>query len=98
MTRNLDVCTFRNGDTIPEIKDLREWNLAFDERRPAWCYYENKPEHVLKFGKLYNWYAVNDPRGLAPVGYHIPSDKEWTILTDYFGINCNLSQYCRYQC
>ena len=51
----------------------------------AWCYYGNKTANGTKYGKLYNWYAVCDPRGLAPNGYHIPTDNEWTILTDYLG-------------
>ena len=87
MTKNLDVSTFRNGDTIPEIQDVNEWHKAGEEGRPAWCYYDNDSTYGTTFGKLYNWYAVNDPRGLAPVGYHIPSDQEWTMLTDYLGLN-----------
>ncbi len=87
MTKNLDVSTFRNGDTIPEIKDGYEWERAGKEGRPAWCYYDNDTSYGRRYGKLYNWYAVNDPRGLAPVGYHIPSDQEWTMLTDYLGLN-----------
>ena len=51
----------------------------------AWCYYDNDSSNGTKYGKLYNWYAVNDPRGLAPNGYHIPSDVEWTKLADYLG-------------
>ena len=84
-TKNLDVSIFRNGDTIPEAKTNDEWKKAGDEKRPAWCYYNNDPSKGKKYGKLYNWYAVNDPVGLAPKGWHIPSDTEWTILTDYLG-------------
>ena len=80
MTKNLDVSTFRNGDPIPEAKTDGEWKRAVELKQPAWCYYDNE-----KYGKLYNWYAVNDARGLAPLGYHVPSDAEWTILTDYLG-------------
>lgn len=85
MTKNLDVATFRNGDPIPQAKTDEEWEKAGKNKQPAWCYYENDPANGAKYGKLYNWYAVNDSRGLAPVGYHIPSDEEWTILTDYLG-------------
>jgi uncharacterized protein (TIGR02145 family) len=74
MTKNLDVTTYRNGDAIPEVKSPEEWSKL---KTGAWCYYYNKEENGEKYGKLYNWYAVNDPRGLAPAGYHIPSDKEW---------------------
>ena len=85
MTKNLDVATFRNGDPIPQAKTDEEWVKAGDNQQPAWCYYDNDPANGEKYGKLYNWYAVNDSRGLAPVGYHISSDAEWTILTDYLG-------------
>ena len=84
-TKNLDVSKFRNGEAIPLAKTNAEWALAGQNQQPAWCYYENKGENGIKYGKLYNWYAVNDPRGLAPSGYHIPTDAEWTILTDYLG-------------
>lgn len=74
--KNLDVSRYRNGDLIPEVKDDKEWeNLTTG----AWCYYNNDPKTGAIYGKLYNWYAVNDSRGLAPEGYHIPSDSEWTI-------------------
>ena len=82
-SKNLDVETYRNGDEIPQVKDKKEWtNLTTG----AWCYYENKGENGTTYGKLYNWYAVNDPRGLAPKGYHIPTDAEWTILNEGLGV------------
>ena len=81
--KNLDVANFRNGDPIPETKTKKEWQKASENGKPAWCYYENKTSNGTKYGKLYNWYAVNDPRGIAPKGYHIPSDEEWTKLTNY---------------
>jgi uncharacterized protein (TIGR02145 family) len=80
--KNLDVSTYRNGDEIPQVTDPTVWaNLTSG----AWCYYNNNPAIGAVYGKLYNWYAVNDPRGLAPIGYHIPSDAEWTTLTTYLG-------------
>ncbi|MDB9702101.1 fibrobacter succinogenes major paralogous domain-containing protein [Flavobacteriales bacterium] len=82
MTKNLDVSTFRNGDPIPQAKTNEEWKNA---RGPAWCYYENDPVNGTKYGKLYNRFAINDARGLAPQGYHIPSKVEWIKLTDYLG-------------
>jgi uncharacterized protein (TIGR02145 family) len=87
MAENLNVERFRNGDIIPEVKSANEWERYGREGKPAWCYYDNDPENGKKYGKLYNWHAVNDPRGLAPEGWHIPSDEEWTILTDYFNGN-----------
>jgi len=83
--KNLNVSTFRNGDPIPQAKTVEEWKRAAENKQPAWCYYGNDPANGAKYGKLYNWYAVSDSRGLAPVGYHIPSDAEWTKLEDYLG-------------
>jgi len=79
---NLNVSHYRNGDPIPHVTDREQWaNLTTG----AWCYYNNDPVNEAKYGKLYNWYAVNDPRGLAPAGWHVPSDAEWTILTTFLG-------------
>ena len=81
-TKNLDVATYRNGDAIPQVQDGIAWsNLTTG----AWCYYENTTPYGSIYGKLYNWYAVNDSRGLAPTGYHIPTDAEWTTLATYLG-------------
>ena len=66
--RNLDVTTFRNLDRIMEAKTDEEWIKAGEQGIPAWCYYNNDPANNELFGKLYNWYAVNDKRGLAPEG------------------------------
>jgi len=85
MTKNLEVDEFRNGDPIPQAKSAAQWVKAGENHQPAWCYYKNNPKNGKKYGKLYNWYAVNDLRGLAPNGYHIPTDAEWTVLTDYLG-------------
>ena len=78
---NLDVTTYRNGDPIPEVTDQATWESL---TTGAWCYYNNDPLNN-EYGKMYNWYAVNDPRGLAPVGYHVPSDTEWTTLSTFLG-------------
>jgi uncharacterized protein (TIGR02145 family) len=82
---NLNVVTFRNGDTIPEAKTNKEWETAGSSEKPAWCYYTNDPVNGKKYGKLYNWYAVNDPRELAPVGWRLSSDEDWAELTHYLG-------------
>ena len=81
-SKNLNVSTYRNGDVIPEVQDKQAWAKL---TTGAWCYYNNDASNGTKYGKLYNWYAVNDPRGLAPNGYHIPTDAEWTQLSDYLG-------------
>jgi uncharacterized protein (TIGR02145 family) len=87
MTENLNVSHFRNGDLIPEAETAEEWIQAGTESEPAWCYYDNDPENGEKYGKLYNWYAVNDPRGLAPENWTIPDNKDWEQLIDYLGGN-----------
>lgn len=79
MAKNLEITTFRNGDTIPQAASDEAWTIAGQNKQPAYCY------NGETYGKLYNWYAVNDPRGLAPEGWHIPTDAEWTQLSDYLG-------------
>ena len=82
MKKNLDVTVYRNGDPIPQVTDPKAWLTL---TTGAWCYYNNDPANGPVYGKLYNWYAVTDPRGLAPAGWHVPSDAEWTALTDCLG-------------
>ena len=84
-TKNLDIATFRNGDAIPQAKTNEEWKAAGENKLPAWCYYENNTANGTKYGKLYNWYAVVDTRGLAPAGWHVPTDEEWTVLSTFLG-------------
>jgi uncharacterized protein (TIGR02145 family) len=83
MYKNLDITFFRNGDEIPEAKTIQEWKALSDAGKPAWCYYQNFPDNNSKYGKIYNWYAVADPRGLAPEGWHVASEEEWTIMEKY---------------
>jgi uncharacterized protein (TIGR02145 family) len=84
-SKNLNVSTFQNGDSIPQAQKIEDWIAAGNNEQPAWCYYDNNPANGEKYGKLYNWYAVNDHRGLAPKGWHIPSDNEWMQLSDFLG-------------
>ena len=81
-TKNLEVSTYKNGDIIPEVTNPLLWAGL---TTGAWCYWENNIANGTTFGKLYNWHAVNDPRGLAPDGYHIPSNTEWNTLYNYLG-------------
>lgn len=82
MAENLKTTKYRNGDPIPNITDDTEWaNLASG----AYCDYGNSPGYSATYGRLYNRYAVNDSRNIAPTGWHIPSDAEWTILTSFLG-------------
>jgi uncharacterized protein (TIGR02145 family) len=84
LTKNLDVSTFQNGDLIFHAKSNEEWVRAGQNRQPAWCYYNNDSLNCAKYGKLYNWYAVNDSRGIAPKGFHIPDEKEWETLSKFY--------------
>ncbi|NTU98250.1 MAG: hypothetical protein HGA62_10620 [Chlorobiaceae bacterium] len=81
-TENLAVDHYRNGDPIPEVRDPSEWSRL---TTGAWCYFENRSENGVTYGKLYNWYAVNDPRGLAPAGWHVASDDEWAGMVAALG-------------
>jgi uncharacterized protein (TIGR02145 family) len=82
MAENLNVEHYRNGDPIPQVQDKEEWdNLTTG----AWCYYDNNSGNGTTYGKLYNWYAVSDSRGFAPDGWHVPTNDEWTKLTDFLG-------------
>jgi uncharacterized protein (TIGR02145 family) len=83
-TTNLNVGTFRNNDRIPQATTQEEWTEAGENKQPAWCYYEFDPENA-KYGRLYNWYAVNDPRKITPIGWHVPTDAEWKELINFLG-------------
>jgi uncharacterized protein (TIGR02145 family) len=80
MAENLKTTIYRNGDSIPNIMDSL-WDYL---DTGAYCNYNNDI-HLNNKGRLYNWYAVNDSRYLAPEGWHIPSDSEWTVLINYLG-------------
>lgn len=82
MKSNLNVTRYSNGDIIPQVTDPVAWAKL---TTGAWCYYMNSSADGGSFGKLYNWYAVNDPRGLAPQGWHIPSEKEALTLIECLG-------------
>ena len=84
MAENLKVTHYRNGDQIENVTDNSQWeNLSTG----AYCYYDNDPANADTYGVLYNWYAVDDFRGLAPEGWHVPTDAELTELTNYLGSN-----------
>jgi uncharacterized protein (TIGR02145 family) len=82
MAENLKVTKYNNGDPIPNVTDDVEWN---DLTSGAYCDYNNEPDNSTTYGKLYNWYALNDSRNIAPTGWHIPSDAEWAALSSYLG-------------
>ena len=90
MTKNLDVTSFKNGDKIPQAKKPEEWLEAGKKGKPVWCYYDFNSDNDKIYGKLYNWYAINDIRGLAPNGWHIPRYEEWGQLLDALSFNSSV--------
>jgi uncharacterized protein (TIGR02145 family) len=82
MAENLRTTKYANGDPIPHLSDNSQWASATSG---AWAHYNNDSQYESPYGKLYNWYTVNDPRNVCPAGWHVPADAEWTVLTDYLG-------------
>ena len=82
MKSNLNVSKYQDGTPIPEVTDPVEWAKL---TTGAWCYYDYISSNGEEYGKLYNWYAVRDARGLAPAGYQIPTDEQWSTLTTFIG-------------
>ena len=90
MAENLFVSKYRNGDAIPNETDNAVWNSL---KTGAQCTYNNgvEPNSIAKFGRLYNYYAVTDARNIAPTGWHVASDAEWSTLTSYIATNHGIS-------
>jgi len=82
MAENLKVTHYRNGDPIPNITDSLQWKFLLSG---AYCDYDNNPDYSTTYGKLYNSYAAEDNRGLAPLGWHVPNRDEWVALIDFVG-------------
>lgn len=82
LAENLKVTHYRNGDAIPNVTDAGTWG---DLATGAYCEYSNDVNNVATYGRLYNWYSVNDSRNIAPAGWHVPTDAEWQTLVDYLG-------------
>jgi len=82
MKENLNVTHYSNGDPIPDvINDTEWWSLSSG----AYCDYDNNPDNSKIYGRLYNWFAVNDSRNLCPQGWHVPSYQEWESLIQFLG-------------
>jgi len=82
MVENLKVTRFRNGEAIPRITENDQWAQA---TASAYCDYNNDAKNSEIYGRLYNWFAVNDARKLAPAGWHVPSESEWNDLIKHLG-------------
>lgn len=86
MAENLRVTRYRNGQAINPVTSTAGWaDLANLDNKAAWCYYDNNAGNDKPYGKLYTWYAVNDTRGIAPKGWHIPTNEEWIQLGNALG-------------
>jgi uncharacterized protein (TIGR02145 family) len=77
MAENLKTGTYRNGDPVAEVTDNAQWQGL---STGAWAYHNNDAQLECPYGRLYNWFAVADPRNLCPSGWHVPSDAEWSAL------------------
>jgi uncharacterized protein (TIGR02145 family) len=89
MAQNLNVSHYRDGTPIPKIEEDYDWDEIpqktdiKDDEKCAWCYYDNNIKYGIVYGKLYNWHTVNNPRGLAPEGWHISTKEDWLLLKKY---------------
>ena len=83
MAENLKVTHYRDGRLIPHVTDAIEW---MSSTSGAWCSYNNDEKNVATYGRLYNWYTLIDEAGVAPEGWHVPSDAEWQQLEIYLGM------------
>jgi uncharacterized protein (TIGR02145 family) len=82
MAENLNTSRYRNGDTILTNLSDAAWSAT---NTGAWTYFNNDSVNACPYGKLYNWHACTDARQLCPVGWHVPSEAEWLVLTNYLG-------------
>lgn len=82
LKENLKAVRYNKGDSIPEVEDGLSWNNL---KKGAFCNYDKDPANADAYGRLYNWYTLNDTQNPCPVGWHVPSDIEWQALIDFLG-------------
>jgi uncharacterized protein (TIGR02145 family) len=87
MSKNLNLDKFQNGDIIAEARTKTEWEQSIRDKKPVWCYFDNDTIKGEKYGKLYNWYAIIDPRELAPKGWRLPNLNDVNTLINNSGGN-----------
>lgn len=92
LVQNLNVSHFRNGDLISEAKNADEWNAMIKENKPAFCYYNFDKNNGIKYGKLYNRYAITDNKGLAPAGFRVGNSNDWMQLIKSSGDTINTAK------
>jgi uncharacterized protein (TIGR02145 family) len=93
MAENLRETNFRNGDKILQVNNFEEWMMAAQNKKPAWCFVNFDRNTELKYGKLYNGYAILDSRGLAPEGYKIPSVQDYESILTSVGIKKRMNEF-----
>jgi uncharacterized protein (TIGR02145 family) len=86
MAENLKTTIYSNGNAIVNVTDNGQWSGL---TTGAWCYNNNDSQYDCPYGKLYNWYAVTDPRNVCPTGWHVPTDAEWSDLINYLDPNAD---------
>jgi uncharacterized protein (TIGR02145 family) len=89
MQENLRTTKYNNGDVIPTGLNYVQWSNA---TTGAWTYYNDSAQYNNPYGKLYNWYAVADSRGLCPTGWHVPTDSDWNVLVKQLDYAADTSQ------
>ncbi len=87
MAENLKTTHYRDGTPIDHVTDVTGWVGLEATETGAYCAFDNDPSNIATYGLLYNGYAVDDPHGLAPEGWHIPTDEEWQVLEIYLGMD-----------
>jgi uncharacterized protein (TIGR02145 family) len=83
-TKNYDGVVFSNGDTISQVSSVEEWNKAFENQTPAWCYYDFDINNS-DYGKIYNIHTILSPSKLAPNGWHVATYQDWNYIVDFLG-------------
>jgi uncharacterized protein (TIGR02145 family) len=87
MAENLRTSRYQDGTPIPNVTDGTQWSQLTTS---AWSYNDNNPTNGEIYGKLYNWYAASDQRNICPVGWFVPTDEEWTVLSNYLGADAGI--------
>jgi uncharacterized protein (TIGR02145 family) len=82
MAENLKTTKYRNGDAVQNVADSTQWRTLTSG---AYCYYNNISQYIEAYGFLYNWYTIIDIRNLAPTGWHIATETDWSALNDFLG-------------
>jgi uncharacterized protein (TIGR02145 family) len=84
MAENLRTTVFANGDPIPNVTGINQWATL---TTGAWAHYNNNSQYENPYGKLYNWYTIDDQRNVCPTGWHVPTDAEWSAFINYLDPN-----------